>query len=59
NGLFLPSAEGPNPQRPFKTNNVGDVWVVATYRPEGTDQELKAKAFLLVAVQLFLQETMN
>lgn len=59
NGLFLPSAEGPNPQRPFKTNNVGNVWVVATYRPDGTDQELKAKAFLLVTVQLFLQETMN
>ena len=32
-GFFTPSNEGPNPKRKFSGNNVGDVWVVATYQP--------------------------
>lgn len=59
NGLFLPSAEGPNSDRPFQTNNVGNVWVVATYRPEGEDRELQARAYLLVTVPVYLQKAIR
>jgi quinohemoprotein amine dehydrogenase len=33
-GFFTPSLDGPNPQRKFKRNNYGDVWVVATTKNE-------------------------
>ncbi len=29
-GVFTPAVDGPNPQRRFKANNIGDVYVVAT-----------------------------
>ncbi len=32
-GLFTPNVDGPNPQRHRSRDNVGDVWVVATYTP--------------------------
>jgi quinohemoprotein amine dehydrogenase len=49
NGLFTPAMEGPNPQRRFSTNNNGDVWVVGTY------QDKTAKAYLVVAVPLYMK----
>jgi quinohemoprotein amine dehydrogenase len=55
-GLFTPAADGPNPKRSGNRNNVGDVWVVATFRPEGKDaRPLKARAHLLVTVPLYLR----
>ena len=32
-GLFTPNLDGPNPARSSSRNNVGDVWVVASYQP--------------------------
>ena len=31
-GLFTPNVDGPNPERSGERNNIGDVWVVASYR---------------------------
>ena len=50
NGLFTPAQEGPNPQRARSTNNAGDVWVNASYTPEGSSAPLKTRAYLLVSV---------
>jgi quinohemoprotein amine dehydrogenase len=55
-GLFTPAADGPNPQRSGNRNNVGDVWVVATWTPPGPNPRLlKARAHLLVTVPLYMR----
>ena len=56
-GLFTPNVEGPNPKRSGNRNNVGDVWVVASYTPPGTDpsaKPMRARAHLLVTVPLYM-----
>lgn len=56
-GLFTPNVEGPNPKRSGNRNNIGDVWVVATYNGTGADatpKPLKARAHLLVTVPLYM-----
>jgi quinohemoprotein amine dehydrogenase len=53
-GLFTPAVDGPNPARPGNRNNVGDVWVVATYTPAG-GTPLRARAHLLVTVPLYMR----
>jgi quinohemoprotein amine dehydrogenase len=52
-GLFTPAQEGPNPGRPRSTNNAGDVWVNASYTPEGSNVPLKTRAYLLVSVPAY------
>jgi quinohemoprotein amine dehydrogenase len=64
-GLFTPNVDGPNPQRSGSRNNIGDVWVVATYQPPagGTAgansgapaRPIKARAHLLVTVPLYMR----
>lgn len=55
NGLFTPNVDGPNPARRNHANNVGDVWVVATFTPSGKDAKtLRARAHLLVTVPLYV-----
>jgi quinohemoprotein amine dehydrogenase len=61
-GLFTPALDGPNPQRSGNRNNIGDVWVVATYQETENGQgngnnarPLKARAHLLVTVPLYLR----
>jgi quinohemoprotein amine dehydrogenase len=54
-GVFTPNVEGPNPQRPRNANNIGDVWVVASYTPEGAKRPLRARAHLLVTVPLYMR----
>ena len=55
-GLFTPAADGPNPKRTGNRNNVGDVWVVATYAAAGASaRPLKARAHLLVTVPLYMR----
>jgi quinohemoprotein amine dehydrogenase len=49
NGLFLPAEAGPNPARPFDTNNAGNLKVVATVK-DG-DQTVTGEGQLLVTVQ--------
>lgn len=50
NGLFTPAQEGPDPERPRSTNNAGDIWVKASYTPEGSSAPLTAHAYVLVSV---------
>lgn len=57
-GLFTPALDGPNPQRSGNRNNIGDVWVVATYQENENGngaRPLKARAHLLVTVPLYLR----
>ena len=53
-GLFVPNLDGPNPARSGNRNNVGDVWVVASFTPEGTTKAIKARAQLLVTEPIYL-----
>jgi len=54
-GLFTPATDGPNPARRGNRNNVGDVWVVATFTPPGGGAALRARAHLLVTVPLYMR----
>lgn len=55
-GRFTPNVEGPNPERRGERNNIGDVWVVATYTPEqALPAPLRARAHLLVTVPVYLR----
>jgi quinohemoprotein amine dehydrogenase len=58
-GLFTPNVDGPNPHRSGNRNNIGDVWVVATYQNENGNgnggRPLKARGHLLVTVPLYLR----
>ena len=54
-GLFTPAPDGPNPQRSGNRNNVGDVWVVASYERDGADVVLRGRAHLLVTVPLHMR----
>jgi quinohemoprotein amine dehydrogenase len=55
-GLFTPALDGPNPERRGNRNNIGDVWVVATYTPDPPGaRPLSARAHLLVTVPLYLR----
>lgn len=64
-GLFTPNVDGPNLERAGQRNNIGDVWVVATYhRPAGPranggggaeSRPIKARAHLLVTVPLYMR----
>ena len=53
-GLFTPAEDGPNPRRSGERNNVGDVWIVATYNRPGA-RPLRARAHLLVTVPLYMR----
>ncbi len=54
NGLFTPAIEGPNQKRRLQNNNVGDLWVYATYAPAGKGSELSARAYLLATIPLYV-----
>ena len=58
-GIFTPAIDGPNPGRKGNRNNIGDVWVVATYADSGADpaggESLRARAHLIVTVPLYLK----
>jgi quinohemoprotein amine dehydrogenase len=52
-GFFTPNLDGPNPKRPRNADNVGDVWVTATFKTaEG--KVLRSRAHLLVTVPLYV-----
>jgi quinohemoprotein amine dehydrogenase len=56
NGFFTPADDGPNPKRSGNRNNIGDVWVVATYQPSRTGaRPLKGRAHLVVTVPLYMR----
>ncbi|MGH7677950.1 MAG: quinohemoprotein amine dehydrogenase subunit alpha [Gemmatimonadaceae bacterium] len=58
-GLFTPAVDGPNPERSGSRNNVGDVWVVATYPGErgggGGAKPMKARSLLVSTVPLYMR----
>jgi quinohemoprotein amine dehydrogenase len=54
-GLFVPGADGPNPERSGNRNNIGDVWVVADYAPDGVSEPIRARAHLLVAPPVYMR----
>jgi quinohemoprotein amine dehydrogenase len=54
-GLFTPALDGPNPKRKFGRNNYGDVWVVATYKPAGSDQPVTGRSYLVVAIPQYMR----
>lgn len=54
-GVFTPNVEGPNPARRGNANNIGDVWVIASFTPEGATRPLRARAHLLVTVPLYMR----
>ncbi|MDX1395673.1 MAG: quinohemoprotein amine dehydrogenase subunit alpha [Gemmatimonadota bacterium] len=53
-GVFTPNDDGPNPERRGNRNNVGDVWVTASF-DRGADRPLRARAHLLVTVPLYMR----
>jgi quinohemoprotein amine dehydrogenase len=54
NGLFTPNVDGPNPKRKLNANNVGDVWVVATYKT-AAGKTIRGRAHLLVTMPLYVR----
>lgn len=55
-GFFTPTLDGPNPARVGQRNNVGDVYVVASYQPSGAAaRPLRARALLIVTVPLYMR----
>ncbi|MDB4875623.1 MAG: peaA [Gemmatimonadetes bacterium] len=55
-GLFTPNLDGPNPARRRSRNNIGDVWVVASYTPPVPKaRPIKARALLIVTVPLYVK----
>lgn len=54
-GLFTPSLDGPNPERAGSRNNIGDVYVVASYQPPGGARPIKARSLLIVTVPLYMR----
>jgi quinohemoprotein amine dehydrogenase len=55
-GLFTPALDGPNPARSSSRNNIGDVWVVASYTPPTKNaRPIKARALLIVTVPLYVK----
>ena len=55
-GLFTPSLDGPNVERSGERNNIGDVWVTATYPAQTMSRsQLRARGHLVVTVPLYLR----
>src|SRR5690606_17712811 len=56
-GLFTPNVDGPNPERSGNRNNIGEVWVVATYRDAagGGSEPLQARSYLVVMPPLHIR----
>ena len=54
-GLFIPASDGPNPKRKSMRNNYGDVWAVASYKPEGSPKPLVGRSYFIVAVPQYMQ----
>ncbi len=53
NGLFTPGADGPNENRRMSDNNVGDVWVDASWTAPG-GKELTARAYMICTIPLMI-----
>jgi quinohemoprotein amine dehydrogenase len=54
-GLFIPASDGPDPKRKSMRNNYGDVWAVATYKPDGAPTPLVGRSYFVVGVPQYVQ----
>lgn len=54
NGFFTPAGDGPNAERSGNRNNIGTVYVVASYTPPGSTKSLTARSHLLVTVPNYI-----
>jgi len=54
NGMFTPNLDGPNFDRELHADNFGDVWVVASYTPEGSAEPLRGRSRLVVGIPIYL-----
>ena len=54
-GLFTPASDGPNPKRKSMRNNYGDVWAVASYKPDATADPVIGRAYFIIAVPQYMQ----
>jgi quinohemoprotein amine dehydrogenase len=54
-GFFTPAVEGPNPQRAGNRNNIGDIWIIATFDPKDGRKPLRGRAHLLVTVPTYVR----
>lgn len=54
-GVFTPAVDGPNLNRSGNRDNVGDVWVVATYDPHDGRPPIRGRAHLVVTVPLYVR----
>jgi quinohemoprotein amine dehydrogenase len=55
-GFFTPNIDGPNASRVGERNNIGDVYVVASYQPPGANaRPLKGRSLLIVTVPLYMR----
>jgi len=54
-GFFTPASDGPNPKRRSMRNNYGDVWVVASYTPEGQAKPVTGRGYMVVSVPQYIQ----
>lgn len=57
NGLFVPAATGPNPQRPFSGNNAGNLSVTGTAEFNG--KPVEAQGHLIVTVQKWIKRAIE
>jgi len=58
-GTFIPSVDGPNPERIHSESNVGDVWVEAWYQPDPSKPPMGARAFMLLMPPKFVFMPIN
>ncbi|WP_345977844.1 quinohemoprotein amine dehydrogenase subunit alpha [Sulfurimonas sp. HSL3-7] len=56
-GMFTPSEDGLNPKRTYSTNNVGNLFIVATYLQD--DGQIDGKAHLIATVPKFVNPPIN
>jgi quinohemoprotein amine dehydrogenase len=54
-GFFTPNVEGPNPQRAGNRNNIGDIWIIASFDPKDGRKPLRGRAHLLVTVPTYIR----
>jgi quinohemoprotein amine dehydrogenase len=56
-GFFVPSLDGPNPQRKFSRNNYGDVWIVATLKDQkdADGKPIAGRSYLVVTVPTYIR----
>lgn len=53
-GLFTPAIDGPNFDRALNADNMGDVWVVASFQPDGAMRPIRGRSRLVVTIPVYV-----